>query len=68
MAAGGIVTRPTLAVIGERGPEAVVPLGRNGGPSVNVTVNGWVGNDQDLARKLSVELSKMARRGDLLGI
>src|SRR5215467_15148413 len=26
MAAGGIVTQPTLAVIGERGPEAVVPL------------------------------------------
>lgn len=26
MAEGGIVTRPTLAVVGERGPEAVVPL------------------------------------------
>ena len=26
LAGGGIVTRPTLAVIGERGPEAVVPL------------------------------------------
>jgi TP901 family phage tail tape measure protein len=26
MAEGGIVTRPTLALIGERGPEAVVPL------------------------------------------
>lgn len=25
---GGIVTRPTLALIGERGPEAVVPLSR----------------------------------------
>jgi hypothetical protein len=28
LAAGGIVTRPTLAVLGERGPEAVVPLSR----------------------------------------
>lgn len=28
MAAGGIVTRPTLALVGEAGPEAVVPLGR----------------------------------------
>lgn len=28
LAAGGIVTRPTIAMIGERGPEAVVPLGR----------------------------------------
>ena len=27
LASGGIVTSPTLAVIGERGPEAVVPLG-----------------------------------------
>lgn len=27
---GGIVTTPTLAMIGERGPEAVVPLGKAG--------------------------------------
>lgn len=27
LASGGIVTRPTLALIGEAGPEAVVPLG-----------------------------------------
>ena len=26
MAAGGIVTRPTIALIGEAGPEAVIPL------------------------------------------
>lgn len=31
MAKGGIVTRPTLAVVGEAGPEAVVPLSRAGG-------------------------------------
>lgn len=30
MAAGGIVRRPTLALIGEAGPEAVVPLSRGG--------------------------------------
>lgn len=28
---GGIISRPTLAMIGERGPEAVVPLDRMGG-------------------------------------
>ena len=28
---GGIVTEPTLAVVGENGPEAVVPLNRAGG-------------------------------------
>jgi phage-related protein len=31
LAKGGIVTSPTLALIGERGPEAVIPLGRGGG-------------------------------------
>jgi hypothetical protein len=30
LATGGIVTRPTLALIGESGPEAVVPLGATG--------------------------------------
>jgi hypothetical protein len=29
LAAGGIVTRPTLALVGEAGPEAVIPLRRN---------------------------------------
>lgn len=36
-AAGGIVTSPTLALIGEAGPEAVVPLGAGGG--IGGTVN-----------------------------
>ncbi|MCU1494811.1 MAG: rane protein of unknown function [Acidimicrobiaceae bacterium] len=31
LADGGIVTSPTLAMIGEAGPEAVVPLGRGSG-------------------------------------
>jgi hypothetical protein len=39
---GGIVTGPTLAMIGERGPEAVIPLngsnGGMGGNTINVTV------------------------------
>lgn len=36
MAAGGIITRPTFALVGERGPEAVIPLDRLGAipPSV----------------------------------
>jgi hypothetical protein len=38
LAEGGIVTQPTLAMIGEAGPEAVVPLNRAGG-FANVTVN-----------------------------
>lgn len=40
LAAGGIVDRPTLAVIGERGPEAVVPLGQGGfGTQTVIEVN-----------------------------
>jgi hypothetical protein len=37
LASGGIVRSPTLAMIGEAGPEAVVPLGRAGtGPAVHI--------------------------------
>jgi len=37
---GGIVTRPTLSLIGEAGPEAVVPLGRGGAVGATyITVN-----------------------------
>ncbi len=40
MAEGGVVTRPTLALIGEAGPEAVVPLGASGGMrNINIEVN-----------------------------
>lgn len=45
MAAGGVVSQPTLAIIGEAGPEAVVPLGRGRGGAgwsgdLNLSVNG----------------------------
>ena len=42
LADGGIVTGPTLALIGEAGPEAVIPLDRAGsmGNSVTINVNG----------------------------
>ena len=39
LADGGIVTGPTLAMIGEAGPEAVVPLDRMRGFGGGVTVN-----------------------------
>ena len=44
LANGGIVSKPTLAMIGEKGPEAVVPLGKGIGqeitfsPVYNITV------------------------------
>lgn len=39
MADGGIVTKPTRALIGEAGAEAVIPLDRMGSMGTNVTVN-----------------------------
>lgn len=48
LAKGGIVTRPTLAMIGEAGPEAVVPLSRGGGYG-GTTVNVYVSGDTDPA-------------------
>ncbi len=45
LAAGGIVTRPTIALLGEAGPEAVVPLSRGGFGGVVVNINGLVAGD-----------------------
>jgi phage-related minor tail protein len=39
MADGGIVTKPTRALIGEAGAEAVIPLDRMGSMGTKVTVN-----------------------------
>jgi hypothetical protein len=39
MAEGGIVNRPTMAMIGEAGAEAVIPLDRMGSMGTKVTVN-----------------------------
>ena len=51
LADGGIVTGPTLAMIGERGPEAVIPLsGRGGGGMGNYTINinGGLGSSAEI--------------------
>ena len=62
LAEGGIVTGPTLAMIGERGPEAVVPLNRSGvmgGPTINIgPVYGHVdaGFAQAVAEEVAVQL------------
>jgi len=47
LAAGGIVTGPTLAMVGEAGPEAVIPLNRAGdlGMGGNTTVNIYTNAD-----------------------
>ena len=44
LAAGGIVNSPTLAMIGEKGPEAVIPLSKlgdmGGGGGITINVSG----------------------------
>jgi vacuolar-type H+-ATPase subunit E/Vma4 len=53
MADGGIVNRPTLALIGEAGPEAVVPLskmGAGGGGDVNINVNGGLATSAEIGQ------------------
>ena len=43
LAEGGIVTGPTLAMIGERGPEAVIPLNKAGAlGGITINVNGGI--------------------------
>jgi len=48
LAAGGLVTAPTLALVGEAGPELVIPLDRAGGVGstiINVHVTGVSGEE-----------------------
>jgi phage-related protein len=57
LAKGGIVTSPTLALIGEAGPEAVVPLsgGARGAGGVTIVVQGntLLGSSREMARQLA---------------
>lgn len=52
LANGGIVTSPTLAMIGERGPEAVIPLNRAGGMGNNININVNGGDPQQVVNAL----------------
>ena len=64
LASGGIVTQPTLAMIGERGAEAVIPLNKAGqlgmGQGMNVTIqmNAPVYGVDDLERTIRDMMSR----------
>jgi hypothetical protein len=71
LATGGIVTEPTLALIGEAGPEAVLPLtGRNaaaagigaGANTYNVTINAGLGTDGAAVGRQLVEYIRKYER------
>ena len=67
LAEGGIVRSPTLAMIGEKGPEAVVPLnGRQGGITINI--NGPTYGFDDFEEKVSEAITDSVRRGGFGGV
>lgn len=63
LAAGGIVTQPTLAVVGEAGPEAVIPLSRGNAGMGSVTIvvegNNFYGDDETFAQKIGDQIMRM---------
>jgi len=62
-ASGGIVMSPTLGLVGEAGPEAVIPLDRfeRGGPSYVINVSGAI-DPEGTARTIRRVLQDAERR------
>ena len=63
LASGGIVNRPTLAMIGEAGPEAVLPLSSAyspipayAGANINVYIQGGYYLDRDAADEIGEKI------------
>jgi hypothetical protein len=64
LAQGGIVTSPTLAMVGEAGPEAVIPLNRFAGAGAGgVTINfhGDVYSTKEAALDFANEIARVLR-------
>lgn len=68
-AKGGIFTSPTLGIIGEAGPEAVIPLDKLGGfgTVINLTINGDV-TGEEIVRKVRDGLLKLGARNGTTGL
>jgi hypothetical protein len=65
-ASGGIVTMPTIGLVGEAGAEAIIPLsqlGSMGTTNVYVTVQGSVSSERDLVEAVRVGLVKAQKSG-----
>lgn len=63
LAEGGIVTKPTLALIGEAGPEAVIPLSGNAAGSIPFTISF---DASMIAAQVDAIVSIMAPMGERL--
>ena len=69
LAKGGIVSSPTLAMLGESGPEAVVPLGRSGaGMTVNLVINGDINGMDDFEQKVTSVIRDAVLGGGFSGV
>lgn len=65
MAAGGIVTRRTAAIIGESGPEAVIPLSKSGfggGVTIINNIAGSVVTEKEISLKIRNDMAQLLRR------
>jgi len=68
LAEGGIINKPTLALIGEAGPEAVIPLDKyhdnHDKKGITIYINNLNGfNGRDIADQLQRELNKKVSLG-----
>ncbi len=64
-ASGGIVTRPTKAIIREAVPEAVIPLDKmrgNGGQSIGIHIHGDIYGMDDFNRKIEQAVGKYSSK------
>ena len=69
LAKGGIVNSPTLALIGEAGPEAVVPLDRmNTGGGVTVNVTGGLSTSAEIGQAVVNALRAYSRSAGPLAL
>jgi hypothetical protein len=71
MAEGGIVNKPTLALIGEAGPEAVVPLSKmnaGGGGDVNINVTGGLATSAEIGQSVVNALRAYSRSAGPLAL
>ena len=69
LAEGGIVNSPTLALIGEAGPEAVVPLDRmNTGGGVTINVTGGLSTSAEIGQAVVNALRAYSRSAGPLAL
>lgn len=60
-AKGGIVTQPMMGMVGEAGPEAIIPLNKAGsalGNTYNITINAGMGTDGAAVGRVIVDAIK----------